>query len=74
MPVQNYEVLYCYQVLEIFDLTETHAGATLSDFKSNRAKWPRPAHAGATPHFWGVGNFAEGYRKFRPPASVPSHQ
>lgn len=25
MPVQNYEVLYCYQVLEIFDLTETHA-------------------------------------------------
>lgn len=77
MPIQNYQVLYCHQVLELYDCTESHAPG----MKSMRLRrWGlddqrQPfddGHCGTSHDSWYTGTFRPvGHRAWRIQDSPP---
>lgn len=62
MPVQDYQVLYCHQVLELYDCTETHApgmkGMKLRRWGLDDQRQPfDDGHTGPSHDSWFTGTF-----------------
>lgn len=62
LPIQNYQVLYCHQVLELHDCTESHApgmmGVRLRRWGLNDQRQPfDDGHTGPSHDSWYTGTF-----------------